>query len=316
MKNILITAIGSFSASSVVESLRELNINNIIGCDVYPKNWHHISKDLDEVLLAPYVSETDKYLEFIINACEQYKIDLIIPLTDIEIDFFNLHRSDFKSRDIVIAMGNSQFISIARNKLKLNQFIKKNNFNYIKTYVPKEISNASFPLIGKIFNGRSSEGIIRLNSLEELNSACDYSQYIFQEIIEGPVYTVDYIRNSLNNDFYVVPRCELLRTSNGAGMTVEVIHSKIINELANRIGVLLDIHGCVNMEFIENNDKYYLIDINPRLSAGIGFTKLAGYDMVENLYNLYTYNEIDVEKGYKSIIAEKKMVEVINKINE
>lgn len=316
MKNILITAIGSFSARSAVESLRSQPINKLIGCDIYPSTWHNISHDLDLVLKSPYVSEENEYLEFILKTAERYNIDFIIPLIDPEVDFFNKYRSVFEEKKITIAIGNPTFLSIARNKYKLSEFIKNEKLPYIPTYHANELEDAQFPVLGKIINGRSSEGIIRLDSNEDILSTNDYSNYIFQEIMDGPIYTVDYIRNSTNNSFYLVPRLELKRTVNGAGLVVEVIYSESLKTLANNIGVSLDIHGCVNMEFIENNKSFYLIDINPRFSAGVGFSKLAGYDMVENMYSLYKNNTIDTTTEYLKIIAEKKMIEVINQIKE
>ena len=271
--NILITAIGSFSAECVIDSLKDITtVNKIIGCD--------------------------------------------IPLTDTEVDFFNLHRNYFNEKNIQITIGSSDFISIARDKKKLNEFVKQNNFDSIKTYSLNNLDTLSFPLIGKPINGRSSEGIIRMDSVNDLNIKLEFSNYIFQEFIEGEICTVDYIRDSKTKDFCAIPRIEHLRTKNGAGMTVEVVNNSKIVQLANEIGSLLDVHGCINYEFILNNNKYYLIDINPRFSAGVGFSKVAGYDFPRNLYKLYNNETIEAMAKYKRMILQKKMVEVINIIFE
>ena len=36
--------------------------------------------------------------------------------------------------------------------------------------------------------------------------------------------------------------------------------------------------GVVNMEFIQNGDRFFFLEINPRFSGGVGFSVLAGYD--------------------------------------
>jgi len=36
------------------------------------------------------------------------------------------------------------------------------------------------------------------------------------------------------------------------------------------------------MEFIELNNEFYLIDVNPRFSARVAFSVIDGYDMVNN----------------------------------
>ena len=263
--NILVTAIGSFSAQCVVDSLKAIkSINKIIGCDIYPKQWHNVSKDLDIVLLSPLLSEKGKFKQFIEDTCKKHHIDLIIPLTDTEVDFFNLHRNYFKEKNIQITIGNPEFISIARDKKKLSEFVKQNSFDNIKTYCLEDLDKALFPIIGKPIDGRSSEGLIRLNSINEFNNQIDYSNYIFQEEIEGQICTVDYIRDCKTKDYIAIPRIELVRTKNGAGMTVEIINDLRIIQIANKIGDLLNVHGCINFEFILNHNKYYLIDLTEK----------------------------------------------------
>lgn len=61
MKNILITAIGSFSAEAVVDSLKNLN-NKVIGCDIYPKEWHYLIRKLDNFYQVPLAIEEKRYI--------------------------------------------------------------------------------------------------------------------------------------------------------------------------------------------------------------------------------------------------------------
>lgn len=313
--NILITAIGSFSAECVVDSYKEINtINKIIGCDIYPKEYHNITKKCDFVLQAPLVSNRLEYKQFIIDTCSEYDIDLIIPLTDLEVDFFNSNRDIFNDNNIQVTIGSFNFLSIARNKKKLSEFLKQNHFDAIKTYSINDLDNASFPIIGKPIDGRSSEGLIKINSINEVNNKLEYANYIFQEFIDGRICTVDYIRDRKTERYCALPRIELLRTTNGAGMTVEIVHNPEIIELANEIGSLLDVHGCINFEFIVKGSNYYLIDLNPRFSAGVGFSKLAGYDFPKNLLNLYTNKELEPLPDYPRMILQKKIIEVVNMI--
>lgn len=313
MMNILVTSIGSFSAAAVIDSLKQdKRVNKVYGCDIYPKEWHHVSEKFDNVFLAPYVSEENKYKEFILGLVKENDISTIIPLTDIDVDFFNKHRETFNN--ILITIGEKDFIEIARDKDKMNNFLIENNFKHPKTYIFSKLADAKYPIIGKPRNGRSSEGILYLNSREELVDNQDYSNYIFQEYIEGDVITVDVVRNTFTKEVQLIPRRELIRTKNGAGMTVELFHDKSLILYATKICSLLNAHGVLNMEFIQNKNSFYLIDINPRFSAGIGFSVLMGYDIVKNMLNVFLQEEIDNIKEYKNLIAQKKMIEVINKI--
>lgn len=315
MKNVLVTSIGSFSASCVIESLRSIkSIDKIVGCDIYPKDWHNISDEFDTVLHAPLVINTVVYRDFIIKTCKEYKINIIIPLTDIEIDFFNSNRELCQKLGVEVTIANEHFISIARDKRELHMFLKNNNLDFINTYDHNEIKESFLPLIGKPTNGRSSEGLLIINNMDDLSSSRDYSNYIFQEIVDGKICTIDYIRDNRTGENYAVSRKEHLRTKNGAGMTVEIIHIPEVIDICNKIGALLDVHGCINFEFILSENRYYLIDINPRFSAGVGFSKLAGYDFPKNLYKLYNNENLDLLKPYKNMILQKKIIEVVNTI--
>ena len=50
--NLLVTAIGSFSADCVINSLRKVG-HTVVGCDIYPPEWHAVSKDCNWVYQAP-----------------------------------------------------------------------------------------------------------------------------------------------------------------------------------------------------------------------------------------------------------------------
>lgn len=65
------------------------------------------------------------------------------------------------------------------------------------------------------------------------------------------------------------------------------------------------------MEFILNNGKYYLIDINPRFSAGIAFTICSGYNVVLNHLRCFNNEDIDKQIDIKEQIIIKKYDEVI-----
>lgn len=314
--NILVTAIGSFAAPEVIKSLqKDSRVQNIYGSDIFPAEWHWISKHLTNVFLAPPVSEEKLFLEFVSEVIEDFSIDIIIPLTDVEVDFFNKKRGFFK--DVVISIGSDYFISIARNKEKLNKVLQKNNFPSVPSFTLEEVKKLNGPIIGKPKNGRSSEGLIFLEKGSKLNHhAKNFSNYVFQKYLAGDLFTVDIIHDIKTKEIILIPRKELIRTKNGAGITVELIKDKKLTDLASEISKIVNAQGAFNMEFIKSGHTYYLIDLNPRFSAGIGFSALTGYDLTKNMLNLLLNQPLESLGNYKNLIAQKKMSEVVNTILE
>lgn len=283
--NILVTAIGSMSASCVIKSLKEAG-HFVVGCDIYPGEWHHETSLCDIFSRSP-LAESLEYVPFLIDIIRNYKIDYLFPLTDLEIDVLVQHRNLFESENCCLCISDNVTIGLARNKYRLFEFFSEDKF--VPTIASVQLGGdldieqfVDFPYILKPCNGRSSEGLRKVSSASELSLYLKNENYLLQKYLEGPVFTVDYVRQHSSNMWIAVPRKELLRTTNGAGLTVEIILDNKLIELAHHIAEKIRVNGCINMEFILSRDKYYLIDVNPRFSAGVAFSKKAGVDMVLN----------------------------------
>jgi len=316
---ILVTAIGSFSGNAIIASLKKMKEFYVFGCDIHPSIWHTGSAEYKKVFRVPKASDAEVYISAIIRICEDHEIKFIIPTIDVEIDVYNLNRNIFKERNIILCIPGSKTISVARNKYNLSTFFKENSyFKTIHIYrsVTEVIENPTFPYVAKLFNGRSSEGLKYIYDIEELELVFNRGNYIVQPFIPGDNYTVDYIRNSASGTDYSVSRHELLRTSNGAGITVRMIHDPFLSEAASFIGRKINVNGCVNYEFIKAEDEYYLMDINPRFSAGIAFTAKIGYDLVKSHLNCFRDKDIEKPVEYPEMIIVKSYIETIMSVEK
>lgn len=309
--NILITAIGSMSADCAIQKLKAQG-HYVVGCDIYPGEWHHETKLCDKFYQAPFATKENEYCNFLLDVCFKHNIDNIIPLTDLEIDVLNRNRKLFDAKKITLCMQNEDVLSIARDKFALSIFFKDDTkVPSIKTCMLKDMPDSmTFPCVAKPFNGRSSEGLFVNATREQLDAIENKEVYIVQEKKSGNVFTVDYCRSAEFKKDVAIPRQELLRTKNGAGTTIEITPDDSLIKLVSYIGNKLNINGCVNMEFIYSDGQYFLIDINPRFSAGVAFSVHCGYDMINNHLNCFCGKNIsDSVKLEKKIII-KKFIEV------
>ncbi len=119
------------------------------------------------------------------------------------------------------------------------------------------------------------------------------------------------MRNANTGEIVAIGREELLRTKNGAGLTVKIIDDKTLIKKVHYIAEKLEANGCINVEFIKHSGEYYLIDINPRFSAGVAFSAMAGYDMVSNHLRCFTEQNIDSFIQAEEKILTKKFQEII-----
>ncbi|MBD2358451.1 ATP-grasp domain-containing protein [Tolypothrix sp. FACHB-123] len=302
------------SSEAVISSLRKNHFHKIIGFDIYPQDWIATSKLVDLFHRVP-LSKDKEYIETILKICLQNQVEFLIPLTDPEVDILSVHVERFKENGINLCISNQDSVAIARDKLKVFNFFKESNeILTIPTFEKLDEINTNIfkDVIAKPRRGRSSEGVIKFSKIDNLkNYLFDRDDYIFQPIIEGTFITVDTIRND-NGNHVSISRKELLRTKNGAGIVVELFRDKQLEKIVNNITDYLGISGCINIEFILYNGKYLLMDINPRFSAGIGFSIIAGYDFVGNHLKCFQSISIDEEVNYESRILSKRYVDIIN----
>lgn len=313
-KSVLITAIGSMSAITVITRLKELGYRTV-GCDYNPKNWIANSSVVDKFIQVAKTMD-NRYIEQIESICKEDKISYIVPLTDVEVDILNHNRSIFEKMDVKLCMSDFHAIKLCRNKYALySKLIENKVCNLIPTFTLDSLrkGNIDFPIICKPKNGRSSQGMIELKDKRELNcfiSCVDGRDYIVQPKVEGTVVTVDIIRTSVQKTRCIsVSRRELIRTSNGAGVSVGIFTDKLLKKQCEEIADIINVCGCVNFEFIEKNGKFYFLECNPRFSAGIVFSMMAGYDFIANHMRCFMNEEIETEKEIAEIHIARRYCE-------
>ena len=330
-KTVIITAIGSFSAQAAISACHAAGMR-VVGCDIYPAKWVVNSQDVDVFYKAPYATDRGNYRNFLKELCKKEQADVLIPLTDVEIDVLQEWRTefpkDFKELGAEVWISDVDAIRLCRNKEKMETFLRERKLcrtipgvrlpelkalldrgglpaGFWKNENEQRVSGFAalrFPLVAKPFDGRSSQGLKILESESDLRfllNSCSEErkqQYLVQPKIGGTVITVDVVRNPETKQTFCLPRRELLRTLNGAGTSVCVFRSELLEQQCRDIAEAVGIRGCVNMEFIEADrdaGEYYFLECNPRFAGGVAFSGAAGYDMVKNHIRCFTGEKLE-----------------------
>ncbi len=312
--NTLVTSIGSISASFAIKTLKEMSFK-VVGVDIYQKSWVATASEVDLFYQVPLTINSDLYLSEILSICSENNIKIVIPLTDVDVDFYAEHINIFKKHNLIVTISNSDVIDLVRNKLLVYQKLCTTNIKVIPTYTKDDYEGFcnKTPIVAKKVNGRSSQGLRIINNIEEFRKMDFAEDYIFQPLIKGDIIVVD-VLSDIDKDIVVqVTRKELTRTSNGAGIAVEIIENNSLKDRVIELCKILNIKGCANFEFINTGDEFFLMDINPRPSAGVVFSNYAGYNFIKNHVNIFIEESIDDYEGAKEgLIITRKFIEVIN----
>ena len=309
--NILLSAIGSMSSEAVIKSLRKIEDVKIIGCDMYPQSWIYPSKLVDVFYQVPR-ADSLLYIHKILEICTRENVDYFFPLTDLEIDVLIESIDLFESKDVTVCVSPKNVIQICRDKKKLFEYLSLGeDFSLLPTYDYQAFCNAKIDglFVAKPRQGRSSEGLYILDDFHKIDLLIDNPQlYIFQPFVKGTVVTVDIVKDAYGNSFFV-SREELIRTKNGAGITIRLFSDEKLSSMVEKLIARLNFLGCFNVEFIYSGNRYFLMDINPRFSAGIAFSNTTGYDFVQNHLNVFMNKKIEDGIDYSERILCKRYVE-------
>lgn len=299
------------SADAVVSSLMS-QADVVVGCDINPAAWLPAARNLSHFYQVPLATDSG-YIGAIADICVTEKITHLIPLTDPEVDVLSLQRERLHALGVVLCAPPVDSVFRCRDKWLLHEFLK-NEFSVIPSLELKDwpLWRGSFPLLAKPRCGRSRIGHFRLLNARDADYVVDAVTvpYIVQPLLSGSIFAVDVVRNRLSGKCVSVAREELIRTSNGAGLTVKMAPSSPVNSIAKKICDFLDINGCVNMEFLVSQKEFLLMDVNPRFSAGVAFSKAAGYDMARNHLRCFTGHEIEDDVCYTDLIIAKNFQEI------
>lgn len=284
---VLVTAIGTMTSTEIVCQLKNTGLFHIIGADIYDQNQIATSKDVDEFyVFPPSVVNLENYIEFTVQFCAEHKIDIYFATIDEEIANLSKNRKRFEEIGVKLCIPNHSLVMTCHYKNTFVQWLEDNMPEVlIKTYPDvQSIPEDGFPVFIKPIEGRASIGCQKVESRKQLDELAgkglDVCNYVIQQYVGGDVITVDLVRNAATKQMTQVQRLETIRNGNGCGTAVEIIHDPVLQEICFRLMELLDLNGVVNAEFFRNKDSYQIIEVNPRFSAGSGFTCRAGVNTV------------------------------------
>lgn len=256
-----------------------------------------IAYKVSDVYDADYIRQLK---EIIIN----HHVKAVISLNDFELPILAKHKAELESLGTKIIVSNEKVIDIAFDKWKTYQYLKENNVNTPATFKSLneakkaiEMGELKFPVVIKPRLGSGSKGILYPETIEELELAYrlleinlersshkkDSSQAIeidilIQEKLDGKEYGLDIINNFEGEYFATFTKEKIYMRAGETDKARSIIHEDF-NVLGKQIGILLKHIGSIDVDVILQNNKLYIIEINPRFGGGYPFSHEAGADI-------------------------------------
>lgn len=313
------------SAPAGINTIKSLRFSNykgkILSTDSNDLSAGFYMSDFKEVI--PEAEEKD-YLGKLLDIIDKYSVDLIMPSSGYDIFPISENKEILHKHGIIPIISDRKVLEICRDKLLTFETLKQNFDLPFTTLKPEEID--AFPIIAKPRYGKGSRDVIKLHDKEELQFISKrYNDMIYQEYLPGEEYTIDVLSDLSANPLISIPRIRI-QTKGGISTKGRIVLDKYLIDVTLNIAEFLKIIGpcCIQMKRDINN-KFKLVEINPRLGGGTIFTTLAGanfpsmiIDMAEGksiiipkiseITILRYYEEIVLDKNKKLLRAPKKIL--------
>ena len=287
VERVLVTAIGTMNCTTIIQELKKYaNRYYILGADINERQCIANSNEVNEYYQFPSVlKDREGYAAFVLSFCIEHDVNIVYCVVDEEVEILAKNRDKFEKAGIVLCLANTDAIITCHNKDLFAEWSEKEIPEYcIKRFVSYEdVKDSDFPVFIKPIEGRASIGCRLVeNRTELLEYKMEWKNYVVEEFVQGKIVAVDIVRNRNTNDFEIAQRLELLRNSNGCGIAVQIVDDRKIREACEKIATKLDLNGVINAEFFILDDGPKVIEVNPRLPAGIAYSCMAGLDVVMN----------------------------------
>lgn len=244
-----------------------------------------------------------KYVDITLKICEEYKVDALISLNDLELPILSENKARFEKLGVKVIVSDPEVIDICFDKYKTAQWVESLGLKSPKTFVRLEDAKTalasgdiSFPLFMKPRWGSGSIGLESIADMEELDiyynllmkkikktilaTASVGDEYIMiQEKLTGSEFGLDVMNDLEGNNISVSVKQKLAMR---AGETDKAVTRDIpeVRDMGRKIGEALRHIGNLDVDIMQRaNGEYCVLELNPRFGGGFPFSYEAGVNM-------------------------------------
>ena len=269
--------------------------------------------DIKEQVPAIYA---DDYIDITLDICRRHGIKALISLNDLELPILAANRQRFDELGVKVIISTTEVIDICFDKYRTAKYIESLGLVSPTTFVNLDEAKAAlrkdllrFPLVLKPRWGSGSIGIEFVNTLEELEEVYDMllkkvkktilataskgDEYILiQQKIEGQEYGMD-VLNDLEGNHRAVSVKKKLAMRAGETDKAQTVDNADIRAIGYTLGKNLRHIGNLDVDVFEKDEKYYVLELNPRFGGGFPFSYESGVNFPGAIIEWLNGNEID-----------------------
>ncbi|MBE9608819.1 ATP-grasp domain-containing protein [Chitinilyticum piscinae] len=243
----------------------------------------------DGGLILPCLNVAE-YEQVLLQECKKHNIQLIIPTRDAELTWFSERLGFFALHGIQVMLSSSESVRICQDKLSFCLHCECYGYSVPKRAVSLT-DKPEYPLFARPRTGAGGRGTCRINDDVSLQQLTPWSQWLIQELIEKPEYTLDLFADFEGRVLSVVPR-QRLRVVAGESTVGVTVEAPYLIERAISLAQSLHLVGHNTLQCFWDGGEPLWIEINPRYGGGASLGFAAGANTPLMLLRLLAGEEV------------------------
>ena len=278
MRKVLVTGASGIVGYGILRSLKNCNCQ-LIGSTIYEVSPANFFADI--VLTQPLTSD-DNYIPWLINTIKKYNINMVIPGIEADMKRMNQSRKILENTGVFLLLNNEKLVTLCLDKWEFYQKLKSHNFQcVIKSSLKPKFDDFKTPFLLKPRCGFGSKGIVKIENEQTFNKyKADIGvNLMVQEYIgsDDEEYTVSGFFDA-KSELKAFISMKRKLSKQGFTEIAEVVKVPELKNIVIELAKVLKPIGATNFQFRKHEEKWKLLEINPRISSSTSLKTAFGYN--------------------------------------
>ena len=253
----------------------------------------------DKYFVAPTLDSPD-YKDWFFSVCKENNVSLVLSLYESDLIILASMKDQLNSIGCKLVGAEEDTIKHITDKYLAKELLKDTGIQYPQTELLSDFSSNSFsgPYIVKPRLGRGSRGIKKFEDVDSViqyqSEVEDPSLYVVQEFINGPQFCFD-VLNDLHSNFITTFIRRRLKMGSEETETAVTENNHKLHLVGQRLSNVLKHQGSIDVDAIEHNNSYYIVDVNVRFGGSYAFSHIAGANIPGALISWARGNSVPSE---------------------
>lgn len=255
----------------------------------------------------PKASENN-FINTLLSICEREKINYLFSFFDNDLPLLAKDRHRFEELGTKVVLSSYETVVMCEDKYALFKHLEMNQINGVPTSLDDSILNFyGFPYFTKPRYGHASISANVVNTMEDLRYYLDKGDYIIQPFMKDREFGIDLLIK--HKEIYDVFMKEKFAMRAGTTDKAMSVWKDGIFRLIEKLVKVLDLDGPIDIDILENDDNYFINEVNPKFGGGYPAAIVCGKNFfLRYLKDLKNSNFRDYKEHIKTVRYEKTII--------